>query len=411
MATGLFTALFNALSDPKSYYAMQKEMNLKAVAQTFFNSLAGKTVFEAVILPEDIGKPIIFDGQRAVRVRPLDIYDLIIPEPCDFEDVETRKRLLSLHPIAYPDINTPKIDATDAETDVNINDARVVECFFRDGPQSSGRLRGLTYRPRSVRSLSARHGINYECLYVGSTLDAKTATTKKPSSAQIAFKRGDYKPYEPTTETSSGVLKNLRAEQAKYVKESTEENIGTYKTSDGKTHYPIKKVYKGSVGTYKGKKLSNGLLPQELVMQSSSTTGYPALLLRDVINDFDRLAQAFEQRFNKKLQLTDSYRTFNRQIEMKNKKLKEAESISDPEAASKKRTEAAKPGTSNHGWGLAFDFNTVHDGKKGFESETYQWMLENAPRFGFESPETLRDGKGTEEAWHIQWIKINEIWG
>ena len=400
MATGLFTALFNALSDPKSYYAMQKEMNLKAVAQTFFNSLAGKTVFEAVILPEDIGKPIVFDGQRAVRVRPLDIYDLIIPEPCDFEDIETRKRLLSLHPIAYPDINTPKIDAANAEADGNINDARVVECFFRDGPQTGGRLRGLTYRPRSIRSFSARHGINYECLFGGPTLDARTATTKKPSSAQIAFKRGDYKPYEPTTETSSGVLKSLRTKQANYIKESTKKKIKTYKTSDGKTHYPIKKVYKGSVGTYKGKKLSNGLLPQELVMQSSSTTGYPALLLRDVINDFDRLAQAFEQRFNKKLQLTDSYRTFNRQIEMKNSKIEQ-----------KKPNEAAKPGTSNHGWGLAFDFNTVHDGKKGFESETYQWMLENAPRFGFESPQTLRDGKGTEEAWHIQWIKINEIWG
>ena len=37
--------------------------------------------------------------------------------------------------------------------------------------------------------------------------------------------------------------------------------------------------------------------------------------------------------------------------------------------------------------------------------------LKNAPRFGFESPQTLRDGKGVEEAWHIQWIKINEIWG
>ena len=147
MAKGLFTALFNALSDPKSYYAMQKEMNLHAVAQTFFNTLAGKTVFEAVILPEDIGKPIIFDGQRAVRVRPLDIYDLIIPEPCDFEDVETRKRILSLHPIAYPDTSAPSIDTTDKEADGNINDARVIECFFRDGPQTGGRLRGLTYRP------------------------------------------------------------------------------------------------------------------------------------------------------------------------------------------------------------------------------------------------------------------------
>ena len=62
---------------------------------------------------------------------------------------------------------------------------------------------------------SARHGINYECLFGGPTLDARTATTKKPSSAQIAFKRGDYKPYEPTTETSSGVLKSLRNKTGK----------------------------------------------------------------------------------------------------------------------------------------------------------------------------------------------------
>ena len=57
---------------------------------------------------------------------------------------------------------------------------------------------------------------------------------------------------------------------------------------------------------------------------------------------FDRLAQAFEQRFNKKLQLTDSYRTFNRQIEMKNSKIEQG-----------KPKEAAKPGTSNHGWGTS----------------------------------------------------------
>ena len=175
MATGLFTALFNALSDPKSYYAMQKEMNLKAVAQTFFNSLAGKAVFDAVILPEDIGKPIIFDGQRAVRVRPLDIYDLIIPEPCEFEDIETRKRLLSLHPIAYPDSSVPNIGVAPTIPDGNINDARVIECFYRDGPQTGGRLRGLTYRPTTIRSFSARHGINYECLFGEGTSTAMGA--------------------------------------------------------------------------------------------------------------------------------------------------------------------------------------------------------------------------------------------
>ena len=117
--------------------------------------------------------------------------------------------------------------------------------------------------------------------------------TKKPSSAQIAFKRGDYKPYEPTTETSSGVLKSLRTKQANYIKESTKKKIKTYKTSDGKTHYPKKKVYNGSVEAYKGKKLSNGLLPQELFSQSSSVTGYSALFLKDVISDFRQTCSGF----------------------------------------------------------------------------------------------------------------------
>lgn len=164
MATGLFTSLFNALSDPKSYYAMQKEVNLKAVAQTFFNSFAGKTVFEAIILPQDIGQSVIYDGQRAVRVRIPEIHDLIIPEPCTFEDVGIRKRLLSLHPIAYPDNNNPNIDLADAEPDNNNSDMRVVECFFKDGPQSSGRLRGLTYRPKTFRNAGAR-GMDFACLF------------------------------------------------------------------------------------------------------------------------------------------------------------------------------------------------------------------------------------------------------
>lgn len=158
MAKGLFTALFNALSDPKSYYAMQKEMNLHAVAQTFFNSLAGKTSFQAVVLPEDIGSPVVFDGTKAVRVRPLGIYDLIIPEPCEFKDVATRKRMLALHPIAYPITNGEKIPES------LINEVKTVECFFGDGPQSSGRLRQLTYRPNTLRSFSTGLGLNFDCL-------------------------------------------------------------------------------------------------------------------------------------------------------------------------------------------------------------------------------------------------------
>lgn len=187
MAKGLFTALFNALSDPKSYYAMQKEMNMKAVAETFFNTLAGKTVFEAVALPEDIGEAVIFDGRRAVRVRPLGIYDLIIPEPCEFKDLETRKRILSLHPIAYPDSGEA---ATIIEADQNpFEGVRIIECFFKDGPQSSGRLRGLTYRKKTIRGFSGASA-DYQCLF-GENI--------RPG-ARSAFAGGGYAPNVPTGE-------------------------------------------------------------------------------------------------------------------------------------------------------------------------------------------------------------------
>ena len=189
MAKNLFTSLFNALSDPMSYFAMQKEMNLKAVAQTFFNVFAGQTTFDAVILPEDIGQPIVFDGQRAIRVRPLNIYDLIIPEPCSFDDPDVRKRILSLHPIAYPDASVPNTDTAPSEPTPEVLDARVVECFFRDGPQTNGRLRGLTYRPKSIRRAGAKRAIDYRCLYA--------AGFKGPSEM---FGDGGYRKNEPTGE-------------------------------------------------------------------------------------------------------------------------------------------------------------------------------------------------------------------
>ena len=45
-----FTSFYAALSDPSAYVSFQREMNTKAVEQVFFNSLAGKTNFFAVVL-------------------------------------------------------------------------------------------------------------------------------------------------------------------------------------------------------------------------------------------------------------------------------------------------------------------------------------------------------------------------
>ena len=100
-----FTAFHNALSNPRAYSSFQKEMNLKAVEQTFFNSFAGKTSFRAVVLPEDLGSNSSNrSSAKILRVRPLDVHDFIIPEPCQFKSDPLKvKKVISLHPVAYPD--------------------------------------------------------------------------------------------------------------------------------------------------------------------------------------------------------------------------------------------------------------------------------------------------------------------
>ena len=80
-----------------------------------------------------------------------------------------------------------------------------------------------------------------------------------------------------------------------------------------------------------------------------------------------------------------------------------------------KPRQAATPGTSKHGWGLAFDFNTnrkLEDGTwgdGGFNGSHYKWMYENAPKRGFHSPPWAQKGGSSPEAWHFEWIKIDEI--
>lgn len=61
---------------------------------------------------------------------------------------------------------------------------------------------------------------------------------------------------------------------------------------------------------------------------------------------------------------------------------------------------AAKPGTSNHGWAVAVDlgsFGAIGD----FSSPNYKWMMANGPAFGWHHPPNMQaGGKGPLEPWH-----------
>ena len=132
--------------------------------------------------------------------------------------------------------------------------------------------------------------------------------------------------------------------------------------------------------------------------------GGDVLFLQDIFDNFLLLAKDFKDHFGYNLPINDSYRDYQEQVNLKAKKKRQG-----------KPKQAATPGTSKHGWGLAFDFNTkrmLKDGTwgdGGFNGAHYKWMYKNAPKRGFHSPPWAQKGGSNPEPWHIQWIKINEI--
>lgn len=199
-----FTSFYSALQNPSAYSSFQKEMNLKAVEQVFFNSLSGMTSFTAVVLTESEGNASTNDNEpKAIRVRPIDIHDFILPEPCIFKNLKDRKRVIAMHPVAFPDSNF-KFSGGQDEKPMGLPVGHLVECYFKSGPQTSGRLRGLNYRAKIVAEESS---INLRCL-----------SDLEDGSLQNEFDNGSPAPLSefvgppmPATEEKNLELKELAA--------------------------------------------------------------------------------------------------------------------------------------------------------------------------------------------------------
>ncbi len=172
-----FTSFFETLADPKSYYSFQKEMQSKSIEQTFFNTLSGKFSFRAVVLPQDVDGPDALNsqsgGSKAIRVRPENLHSFILPEPCSVSG-DLRKKIISMHPIAYPDTTFP-VAGGNIEQAVAVSTGMVVECTFTQGPQG-GKLRGLVYRKTNSYSTS----LNLSCFG-----DYKTKLKENFESGQL----------------------------------------------------------------------------------------------------------------------------------------------------------------------------------------------------------------------------------
>ncbi len=104
----------------------------------------------------------------------------------------------------------------------------------------------------------------------------------------------------------------------------------------------------------------------------------------DAANALDQLNTAYRAEFGADLPVTDSYRDYDAQVAVK---------------AAKPHL-AAKPGTSNHGWGLAIDFGP---GIATFGTLQHQWMTANAPAHGWVHPAWARQDGSKPEPWHWEY--------
>ena len=140
----------------------------------------------------------------------------------------------------------------------------------------------------------------------------------------------------------------------------------------------------GPVGACTGRDVSgypNGQLPLDALCPLSFAPGHR--LRADAALGFERLARAYSQRFGSAPCVTDSYRPLAVQVRL----------------AATKPDLAARPGTSNHGWGVAVD---LCGGIESFGTPQHEWMLLNAPLFGWFHPAWAQQGGSKPEPWHFE---------
>jgi hypothetical protein len=127
---------------------------------------------------------------------------------------------------------------------------------------------------------------------------------------------------------------------------------------------------------------SNGRLPDRVLCTLPGDSG--ERLRADAAVSFVVLAQAYEQHFGRPICVTDGHRTLGEQQQLRRLKPRFA----------------ARPGTSEHGWGLAVDLSC---GVQSFRTPQHAWLVDNAGRFGWYLPDWAQRDGSRPEPWHWEY--------
>lgn len=136
-------------------------------------------------------------------------------------------------------------------------------------------------------------------------------------------------------------------------------------------------------GTVSKHHFRNGRIPLSQLCRLPFASGHR--LRADAAVALIRLNAAYRGEFGHRLCLTDSYRSYASQVSL----------------AARKPGLAARPGTSEHGWGLAAD---LCGGAEAPGSTQHRWLRTNATTFGWDNPAWARPGGSRVEPWHWEYV-------
>jgi len=132
----------------------------------------------------------------------------------------------------------------------------------------------------------------------------------------------------------------------------------------------------------------NGRIPASALCPVPSA---PALLLEcHAAAAFDQLNTAFKSVFGQDIGITDGYRSYDEQVACR----------------AEKGSLCADPGTSNHGWAKAVDIGACCGVNTG-DGAAFDWLTNNAARFGWVHPPWAQPGGSKPEPWHWEYGAIS----
>jgi len=144
---------------------------------------------------------------------------------------------------------------------------------------------------------------------------------------------------------------------------------------------PSGRVLVSVVGTCRADSATypNGRLPASALCPVDAAPG--RYLRESPARAFNALSKAYQQETGHPLCVTDGYRTYAEQVAV----------------FAGKPTLAARPGTSQHGLGLAVD---MCGGVQSFGTPAHLWMKQHAPLYGWFHPAWAEPSGSKPEPWH-----------